>query len=611
MTSERHDYLYLRTSHRAEDFSMSQTIASPTRAASRTATEHTFRTSDGVELFYRAWAPASESRRGVVLFHRGHEHSARWQDFIDRIVLDDFWFFAWDARGHGRSPGDRGYAESFGRIVRDAEEFVRHLSEQFDIPVENMAVVAQSVGAVLATAWVHDYAPPIRALVIATPALRVKLYMPLAIPGLRALRKFKPKSFIRSYVKPKMLTHDAEQARQYARDELISPQIAVNILLDLYDTSTRLIQDAGAIQTPTLLLMSGNDWVVRKLPQHRLFARLSSMIKEKEVYPGFFHSTYWEQDRQRPIDRTRQFLLACFEAPQSGSSLLDADKTGYTKRVYDEIECPLSALSPRSWNFAVQKLLLNTVGRLSDGISVGWRAGFDSGESLDHVYRNTPAGSTAVGRLIDRFYLDTPGWRGIRQRKVHLQQLLDAAIERLRGEGQPVHILDIASGPGRYILDTIARHGGGDFSATLCDRDEGGLAAGRKLAQAMGIATAIYRQSNAFDRAAIAAIEPRPNIAIVSGLYELFPANAPVLESLRGLSAALEPGGLLIYTNQPWHPQQEMIARVLPNRDGEPWVMRCRTQAEIDQLVASVGFEKVRMLIDDDGIFSVSLAVKR
>ena len=87
---------------------MSQTMMSPATAESRTATEHTFRTSDGVELFYRAWAPASESHRAVVLFHRGHEHSARWQDFIDRICLDDAWFFAWDARGHGRSPGERG-----------------------------------------------------------------------------------------------------------------------------------------------------------------------------------------------------------------------------------------------------------------------------------------------------------------------------------------------------------------------------------------------------------------------------------------------------------------------------------------------------------------------
>jgi aldose 1-epimerase len=37
---------------------------------------------------------------------------------------------------------------------------------------------------------------------------------------------------------------------------------------------------------------------------------------------------------------------------------------------------------------------------------------------------------------------------------------------------------------------------------------------------------------------------------------------------LRGLHAAILPGGWLIYTCQPWHPQVEMIARTLTNRDG-------------------------------------------
>ncbi|MEX0641760.1 MAG: bifunctional alpha/beta hydrolase/class I SAM-dependent methyltransferase [Pirellulales bacterium] len=592
---------------------MSQVIATEPPATTRPATEHTFRTSDGVDLFYRAWVPASESHRAVVLFHRGHEHSARWQDFIDRIRLDDFWFFGWDARGHGRSPGDRGYAESFGRMVRDAEEFVRHLSQQFDIPIENMAVVSQSVGAVLAATWVHDYAPPIRALAVATPALRVKLYMPLAIPSLRIWSKFRPKSFIRSYVKPKMLTHDREQAREYANDPIISPQIAVNILLDLYDTSTRLVRDAGAITTPTLVLISGRDWVVEKVPQHRLYTRLSSEVKDKVVYPEFYHSTFWEQNRQLPIDRTRQFIQAAFEAPAAAASLVDADKTGYTKRVYDRLQCPLPATSLKWWSFAVQRLMLQTVGRLSKGVSTGWQTGFDSGESLDHVYRNTPEGKSFLGRWIDRFYLDTPGWRGIRQRKVNLQQLLDEAIDILHGQGRPIRMLDIAAGPGRYVLDTIAKQKerGIDVSATLCDRDRGGLAAGRKLAESMGITSVEYRESDAFNGDTIAAIEPRPTIAIVSGLYELFPSNAPLRESLRGLAAAVEPGGVLIYTDQPWHPQQEMIARVLPNRDGDPWVMRCRTQAEMDQLVAAAGFEKVRTLVDDEGIFSVSMAVKR
>ena len=86
------------------------------------------------------------------------------------------------------------------------------------------------------------------------------------------------------------------------------------------------------------------------------------------------------------------------------------------------------------------------------------------------------------------------------------------------------------------------------------------------------------------------------------------PDNARVLRCLRGLARAVRPGGFLVYTNQPWHPQLEMIARVLVHGDGSPWVMRCRPQREMDDLVRSVGFEKVDMRTDKDGICSVSLA---
>lgn len=84
-----------------------------------------------------------------------------------------------------------------------------------------------------------------------------------------------------------------------------------------------------------------------------------------------------------------------------------------------------------------------------------------------------------------------------------------------------------------------------------------------------------------------------------------------ISRSLRGLAAAVETGGWLVYTNQPWHPQIEMIARVLTNRDGVPWIMRRRTQAEMDQLVQAAGFVKVDMHIDRWGIFTVSLAQRR
>src|SRR5207253_8965252 len=102
-----------------------------------------------------------------------------------------------------------------------------------------------------------------------------------------------------------------------------------------------------------------------------------------------------------------------------------------------------------------------------------------------------------------------------------------------------------------------------------------------------------------------------PTIGIVSGLYELFPENEPLRRSLAGLAGAVEPGGTLIYTNQPWHPQVEFIARVLTNREGRPWVMRRRTQAEMDALVRAAGFTKIAQEIDAWGIFTVSVARRR
>jgi hypothetical protein len=120
-----------------------------------------------------------------------------------------------------------------------------------------------------------------------------------------------------------------------------------------------------------------------------------------------------------------------------------------------------------------------------------------------------------------------------------------------------------------------------------------------------------FEIGDAFDRASLTSVRPRPTLAVVSGLYELFPSNQPVRESLAGLANAIEPGGFLVYTGQPFHPQLEMIARTLPShRDFRPWIMRRRTQAEMDQLVEAAGFRKIDQRIDEWGIFTVSVAQK-
>jgi alpha-beta hydrolase superfamily lysophospholipase/SAM-dependent methyltransferase len=558
------------------------------------------------ELFYRQWPAHEPARHAVILIHRGHEHSRRLQDLVDRLNLPECAIFAWDARGHGRSPGTRGDAPSFGALVHDLDCFARHLAATHDIPIERTALVASSLGAVIASASVHDYAPPLCGLVLAAPAFRVKLYVPFAVPLLRLRSRLMGRSFLRSYVRGRWLTRDDAAAWAHDDDPLVSPDISVDVLLGLHDEAARLLADAGAIRTPTLVLTAGSDWVVRAGPQRQFVERLSSPVKDQIVYPGLRHGIFHERQRALPMEETRAFLERAFVCEPS-ASLREADKSGYTKAEFDRLSAPLPLLSAKRLQFAAIRTVMESIGRLSRGVRIGWRHGFDSGPSLDYVHENRARGWTPLGRLLDRLYLDTVGWATIRRRKVHLEELLEATI-RQQFPDRPVHILDIAAGPGRYLLDTIRKMGPQTISAELRDRDPHGLAAGRDLARRMGIESVRYVEGDAFDPQSIAAIAPRPDIVVVSGLYELFSDNDIILRSLRALAAVMKEDGFLLYTNQPWHPQIELIARVLTNREGKPWLMRRRTQAEIDELVESAGFAKQGMRVDEHGIFTVSLA---
>lgn len=572
--------------------------------------EHYFETWDGAKLFYRAWIPESRPDRALILFHRGHEHSGRWQDFVDHIGLHDFGIFAWDARGNGNSEGPRDYADYFGVYAKDAEAFVRHVSAQNDIPLENMVAVGQSVGAAVVSAWVHDYAPPIRGMVLAVPAFRIRLYMPLAIPLLRLGLATRLVATVPSYVKARVLTHDQDEIAAIDSDPQITHAISNNVLLDLHDTATRLLNDAGAIQTPALMLLAGRDWVVKKSACRRFYDRLGSWHKAIVEYPDFYHGVYHERDRHLPIARTREFVLEIFDKSPHRPDLTEAHKRGYTREEYDKLSLPLPCCSPKRILYGTLKTLMRWPGSMSDGIRLGWESGFNSGRTLDYIYENRAGGQNAFGKLVDRVYLDGIGWRGIRIRGKNMESLIRETVERLNEASIPVHIVDIAAGAGRYLLQTLSQLGRAGLSAHLRDMEPKNLAQAEKLALELGLSGITFEAANAFDRESLAKLSPQPSLAIVSGLYELFPDNEMIFDSLRGLSDAMAPGSFLIYTNQPWHPQLELIARVLCDWDGRPWIMRRRTQAEMDALVSAAGFTKTRMEIDRWGIFTISVARK-
>ena len=289
------------------------------------------------------------------------------------------------------------------------------------------------------------------------------------------------------------------------------------------------------------------------------------------------------------IERMRAFIRERFADRPQLVSLREADKYGYVWEEYERLKLRGSP------HFLAVRAALRVGGRLSKGIGLGWQSGFDSGRSLDYVYENRPQGSSRLGKFIDANYLNSIGWRGIRQRKANLEGALRDAIEKLQSGGAP---------------DPHSRHRGGRGS--LCFGNDA-CAAGHldqrdpprqqtektsmphvPSRKSSGLQNVTVGLGDAFDRAALAAFAPRATIGVVSGLYELFPSNDAVLESLGGLAGAIEPGGYLIYTNQPWHPQLEFIARVLRNREGQAMDHAPADHGRDRRVGAERGFREMR-----------------
>lgn len=571
-----------------------------------------FQTHDNSQLFYQHWKPQKKSNKAIVMFHRGHEHSERVKHLVEELGLEDYHFFAWDARGHGKSPGERGYAPNVACVVQDIDCFIKHINTEYKIPTKNMITLGQSVGAVTLSTWLHDYAPKVKAAILASPAFKVKLYVPLAIPGLKTLKFLaKKEHFVNSYVKGNLLSHDPLRIEEYNTDKSITRPISVSMLTDLFDTAQRVVEDAYAIEHPILMLVSGNDFVVEKEPQYEFFAKLPSEHKEIFELPDFYHDTLGEKNRELAMEHIRKFIRKI-----EATEITPRDLT--VKNPYHFSYIELEKLSRQGHPleekfFQIQSDFLKIGSKISDALKVGEETGYDSGSMLDVVYKNQSSSKNPLGKLIDRVYLDAIGWKGIRIRKENIEKACKLIVELQNQKGiKQVGFADIAAGHGRYDIDFLQTLDKSTFFAELSDYSELNVKQGSELIAERGLSDNIkFKQGDAFNTEYVKNLATGKNLVVVSGLYELYPDNDLISASLLGISQGIDVGGYLVYTNQPWHPQLKFIAKVLTSHRGkDSWVMRRRSQNEMDQLVEKQGFEKIQQYIDPYGIFTVSVAIK-
>jgi SAM-dependent methyltransferase len=240
------------------------------------------------------------------------------------------------------------------------------------------------------------------------------------------------------------------------------------------------------------------------------------------------------------------------------------------------------------------------------------REGIDNSGSwrfADHIYRGRASGRYAVGTALDALLLSLPSARSFRLRYLFVRREIERRVPGLVAErDRPVIVLSVPCGIPRDLIEALASlRGRGELAPGVVqffgiDLDPEALAAGRALAERLGVATDFELvEGDAFDRSLFT--EPL-DILSSTGFGEFLDDEA-LRRFLIQCHDALAPGGVMLITAADRHRLSDYLLREL----GEIRA-RYRSRDDLAALLRSAGFDSVRTATDRRGLQTFAIAGK-
>ena len=268
---------------------------------------------------------------------------------------------------------------------------------------------------------------------------------------------------------------------------------------------------------------------------------------------------------------------------------------------FPDLERRLPVRSPRAWRFAAARAASRAAALVSNGLRIGYAHGFDSATFMAHVYANEPAGRTPLGRAIDRRLLERRTCVAFRDiRELAEAAVLDAIDASAAAE--PV-VADLAAGSAPYLMRALAARPAA--RAIVSDIDQAALATTLRAAREAALDARVRAvHADAFDRAALAALDPRPDVIVELGLYGIYHDDALIERHFLDLAELVTPGQI-VFNVQTANPEIEHIARVWRNAAGERCVWRLRPLEQILGYATAAGYRPASVSADRHSVYRV------
>lgn len=259
----------------------------------------TFQNANGLELYYQSWYPQGLARAVLVIVPGHGGHSGIFTKMVEYLTKRHYIIYSFDLRGNGRSPGQRGYINSWAEYRADLKSFLKLVKSKE--PDLDLFLIGQSMGGTIALDYILRESNQLQGLILLSPALGLgvaswKLFLGQVLSSI--LPRFSLDTSIGGF---SAASRDPEVVAACAKDPLRHTQGTARLATELLKTINWISAHAAEIEVPLLILHGGADKVTLPQSSQILFERLTNRDKERREYPDSYHELHCDINYQEVL----------------------------------------------------------------------------------------------------------------------------------------------------------------------------------------------------------------------------------------------------------------------------------------------------------------------
>jgi alpha-beta hydrolase superfamily lysophospholipase len=271
------------------------------------SSEGTFQGDAGLELYYQSWQPQDEPKAVLVIIHGVAEHSNRYLNLVDNLVPEGYAIYSYDQRGHGKSPGQRGYIESWDEYRSDLNLFLELVQSRE--PALPVYIYGHSQGALIVLDYlIMEHSSLSGTIVSGSPLASDDAASPLLVASAKILSRVWPTFSLDSPINPAQLSCDARVVKKYQDDPAVFKILTARWGTEYLKTQNMVRENAAAIDLPILILHGGEDSLCNPKGSQYLYDQVSSADKTLKIYPSYFHEIHNEPGHITVIQEMNEWI---------------------------------------------------------------------------------------------------------------------------------------------------------------------------------------------------------------------------------------------------------------------------------------------------------------